>query len=185
MELNGEMFFLFLNQEEKNNILQQSEDYTKRKSINLIGVNKQKTGDSKPRFYDIENFTFNYSYNQIEHRDYEIESMLDQNVRAGASYNFNFNSAKLVPFKNNDSLFTGKYFKILKDFNLNLLPSNLSIKPELDNFDYTKEQSEEGYKNFTVIQCKIKSIEWLYLAAKGHRRAKFNLENNKDTWLVP
>ena len=34
------------------------------------------------------------------------------------------------------------------------------LKPELDNFDYTKEQSEEGYKNFTVIQCKIKSIEW-------------------------
>jgi len=59
------------------------------------------------------------------------------------------------------------------------------LKPELDNFDYTKEQSEEGYKNFTVIQCKIKSIEWLYLAAKGHRRARFDLENNKDHWLVP
>ena len=59
------------------------------------------------------------------------------------------------------------------------------LKPELDNFEFTMEQSEEGYKNFTVIQCKIKSIEWLYLAAKGHRRAKFNLENNKDTWLVP
>ena len=59
------------------------------------------------------------------------------------------------------------------------------LKPELDNFDYTKEQSEEGYKNFTVIQCKIKSIEWLYLAAKGHRRARFDLENNKDSWLIP
>ena len=59
------------------------------------------------------------------------------------------------------------------------------LKPELDNFEYTKDQSEEGYKNFTVIQCKIKSIEWLYLAAKGHRRAKFDLESNKDTWLVP
>ena len=59
------------------------------------------------------------------------------------------------------------------------------LKPELDNFEYTKEQSEEGYKNFTVIQCKIKSIEWLYLAAKGHRRARFDLENNKKIWLVP
>ena len=59
------------------------------------------------------------------------------------------------------------------------------LKPELDNFDYTKEQSEEGYKNFTVIQCKIKSIEWLYLAAKGHRRARFDLENSRDSWLVP
>jgi pyridoxamine 5'-phosphate oxidase len=59
------------------------------------------------------------------------------------------------------------------------------LKPELDNFEFTMEQSEAGYKNFTVIQCKVKSIEWLYLAAKGHRRAKFDLETNKDTWLVP
>ena len=59
------------------------------------------------------------------------------------------------------------------------------LKPELDNFDYTKEQSEEGYKNFTVIQCKITSMEWLYLAAKGHRRAKFDIKNNKENWLVP
>jgi pyridoxamine 5'-phosphate oxidase len=59
------------------------------------------------------------------------------------------------------------------------------LKPELDNFEFTMKQSEEGYKNFTVIQCKIKSIEWLYLAAKGHRRAKFDLENNKEHWLIP
>ena len=59
------------------------------------------------------------------------------------------------------------------------------LKPEIDNFEFTMEQSEEGYKNFTVIQCKIKLIEWLYLAAKGHRRARFDVETKKDTWLVP
>ena len=59
------------------------------------------------------------------------------------------------------------------------------LKPELDNFEFSMEESEEGYKNFTVIQCKIKSIEWLYLAAKGHRRARFNLDYNKEYWLVP
>jgi len=59
------------------------------------------------------------------------------------------------------------------------------LKPELDNFEFTMEQSEAGYKNFTVIQCKIKSMEWLYLAAKGHRRAKFDLNNNKEQWLTP
>ena len=56
---------------------------------------------------------------------------------------------------------------------------------KLEDFDYTMDQSEEGYKNFTVIKCKIKSIEWLYLAAKGHRRARFDVESKKDTWLVP
>ena len=56
---------------------------------------------------------------------------------------------------------------------------------KFDNFDFTKEESEAGYKNFCVIRCKVKSIEWLYLAAKGHRRAFFDLENNKKNWLVP
>ena len=64
------------------------------------------------------------------------------------------------------------------------LPTS-GLKPELDNFEYSKKQSEEGYKNFTVIQCKIKSIEWLYLAAKGHRRARIDLVNNKEHWLIP
>ena len=60
------------------------------------------------------------------------------------------------------------------------------LKPELDNFEFTKEQSEMGYKNFTVIQCKVKSIEWLYLAAKGHRRAFLDYSGSeKYTWLVP
>ncbi len=62
---------------------------------------------------------------------------------------------------------------------------HISRKCKFDNFNYTKEESEEGYKNFCVIRCKVKSIEWLYLAAKGHRRAFFDLENNKKNWLVP
>jgi len=59
------------------------------------------------------------------------------------------------------------------------------LHPKLDNFKFIMEQSEKGYKNFAVIQCKVITIEWLYLAAKGHRRARFDLETNKDTWLIP
>jgi pyridoxamine 5'-phosphate oxidase len=67
------------------------------------------------------------------------------------------------------------------------------LLPEKDNFDYTMEESEKGYENFTVIQCKINSLEWLYLAAKGHRRARFEYGDNlgsettfvRKNWLVP
>ena len=70
-------------------------------------------------------------------------------------------------------------------------PGTVSNKPtsgldkKFDNFDFTKEESEAGYKNFCVIKCKIKSIEWLYLAAKGHRRALIELKSKKFTWLIP
>jgi cell surface protein SprA len=116
--------------EERERIKTQSEDYTKRQSINFIGVRKQRTGDAKPRVYDVENLTMNYSFNQIKHRDFEIENSLDQNARVGANYNYSFNPIKLEPFKKNDSLFMNKYWKLIKDFNLNLLPSSLSVSSD-------------------------------------------------------
>ncbi len=59
------------------------------------------------------------------------------------------------------------------------------LSKDMGNEIPTYEQSEIGYKNFCVIESKIKSFEWLYLASQGHRRAKFMLDENKSTWLVP
>ncbi|MBA1338459.1 MAG: 3-hydroxyisobutyrate dehydrogenase [Pelagibacterales bacterium] len=57
----------------------------------------------------------------------------------------------------------------------------------IDDSKYTFEESELGYKNFCVVENFIYSIEWLYLAAKGHRRACFNIKNNllEKKWLIP
>ncbi len=130
------------NSADEDRIRRQSEDYTKRKSINFIGVRKQRTGDKKKRFYDVENLTFNYSYNKVEHRDFEIENALDQNIRAGVNYNYAFEPLRIEPFKKNDSLFTGKYWKILKDFNFNLLPSSFSVNTDI-NRQFSKQKFRE------------------------------------------
>ena len=56
-----------------------------------------------------------------------------------------------------------------------------------ENFQYNITESEKRYKNFAVIKTKINSIEWLFLSAKGHRRAKFIYENEviRKNWLTP
>ena len=48
-------------------------------------------------------------------------------------------------------------------------------------------ESELGYNNFCVVETFLTSIEWLYLASKGHRRAKFFLSNDQvdKKWLIP
>nr|WP_204344968.1 cell surface protein SprA [Psychroserpens algicola] len=119
------------NSTNRDSILNVNENYTKRKSINFIGVRKNRTTDKKPRFYDVENLTFNYSYNKEEHRDFEIENSLSQNVRAGVNYNYSFEPLNIEPFKKNDSLFTGKYWKILKDFNFNPIPTSFSATSDI------------------------------------------------------
>jgi cell surface protein SprA len=142
---------------EREKIKRQSEDYTKRKSINFIGVRKQRTNqEAKPRFYDVENLTLNYSFNEVEHRDFEIENSLDQNVRVGANYNFNFNPVKIEPFKKNDSLFRGKYWKILKDFNFNLLPSSFSV-----NTDFIRQFNKQKFREADLAGDNI-GIEELF-----------------------
>ncbi|MFD2542539.1 cell surface protein SprA [Lacinutrix gracilariae] len=129
-------------QEEKDQILEQSQTYTKRKSISFIGVRKNRTTDKKPQFYDVENLTFNYAYNKEEYRDFEIERSLDQQVSTGANYAYNFAPVSIEPFKKNDSLFTGKYWKLLKDFNFNPLPSSFTV-----NSNYNRQFNKQKFRD--------------------------------------
>ncbi len=67
------------------------------------------------------------------------------------------------------------------------IPSS-GLTEKIDNSKYTLEESEIGYKNFCVVENFISSFEWLYLAAKGHRRAKFEVQASgkiKSFWKIP
>ena len=69
--------------------------------------------------------------------------------------------------------------------NSSIPTSRLSEK--VDNLKYSLEESEVGYQNFCLIETFITSIEWLYLASKGHRRARFILGSNsiEKKWIIP
>ncbi|MBK5212121.1 MAG: cell surface protein SprA [Flavobacteriaceae bacterium] len=128
-------------QGEKDRIKQQSVNYTKRQSVNLIGVRKERTGDAKGKVYDVENLTASFSYNQTDHHDFEVEDALEQNVRVGATYNYNFTAKPVEPFKKNDSLFRGKYWQFMKDFNFNYLPTNISVSSNI-----TRQYNEQKFR---------------------------------------
>ena len=72
-------------------------------------------------------------------------------------------------------------------------PSSVTSLPEdgiddkLKGKEPTLEESEKGYKNFTVVQNKIYQIDWLYLAASGHRRLKIIIKDSEPSfhWIIP
>ena len=47
--------------------------------------------------------------------------------------------------------------------------------------------TEEGEPHFAPVRAQIDTIEWLYLAVRGHRRARFQFVGEEVTaqWLVP
>ncbi|NER09503.1 protein involved in gliding motility SprA [Muriicola jejuensis] len=153
--------------QEAEEIREQAEDYTKRSSINFIGVRKNRGEEAQANFYDVENFTFNYSYNETEHRDFEVANLRDQNVRAGFVYNHNFRPASVAPFAKKDSLFTGKYWKWLKDLNINLLPTSVSLQSDINrqfNQQRFRDVLEPGVERLElpVLQQRNYLFNWQY-----------------------
>lgn len=58
-----------------------------------------------------------------------------------------------------------------------------------DHIVFDANASNGGYTHFQPIIAHIETIEWLYLAAQGHRRARFTRAGGATpwemTWLVP
>ncbi|MGY6649239.1 T9SS outer membrane translocon Sov/SprA [Wenyingzhuangia sp. IMCC45574] len=105
----------------------------KRRGISFINVKKDRTTGSlrKPKIYDIENFSVSYSYSDALNESYVIEKDLKQNVNASANYSFKFKQIEIRPFKKS-KLFNSKRLKLLKDFNFNLLPTDITVNSNIN-----------------------------------------------------
>jgi cell surface protein SprA len=129
----------------RDNLRDRAIDYTKRTSINFIGVKKERSPEQKQHVYDPENVTLSYSYNETEHHDYEIEDMIDQQVRVSADYNYNFQNKPVEPFKNTAFMKKSNYWKPLSDLNFNYLPSTLSFSSNI-----IRQFNRQQYRNVDV-----------------------------------
>jgi cell surface protein SprA len=149
------------NAEEADAIREQAEDYTKRTSINFIGVRKNRGDEAEANFFDIENFTFNYSYNETNHRDFEVARLRDQNVQTGMVYNHNFKPVPIAPFAKQDSLFTGRYWQWLKDLNFNLLPASFSVQSNIN-----RQFNQQRFRD--VLEPGVESLELPLLQQRNY-----------------
>ena len=112
---------------QRDSIRDQAISVSKLKSINLIGVRKQRGAEAKQNFFDIENLDFSYSYNEEKRNDFEIEDYAYKNVRLGAGYNYSFQPLTIKPLGKVESISTKKYLRWLSELNLNLLPSSITL----------------------------------------------------------
>ena len=108
------------------------EDNTVRRGINLSNVRKVKTAaNTKSHFYDFENLAFSYAFNDSRRTNIQTAEYLQKQTRAGISYTFSNQTRPFEPFKNVQSL-QRKYLLWLKEFNLTLLPTLVSIRTDVD-----------------------------------------------------
>lgn len=100
-------------------------------AYNFTNVGKERTatgGDTKPKPWDIENFTANYGYSRKESSDPLVEADILEEYQGGLGYSFSRQTNYLEPFKGLKS----KYLRIIKEINLNPLPGSFSVNNVLD-----------------------------------------------------
>ncbi len=123
-----------LSEEDKRNIRQRAEDYTKRRSINFTNVSKQKgKNKTKSHFYDIENFSVTYAYTEMWKRNLSIDHNLQKTYRGGLTYGYSFTPKNYKPFsKSKSKVLNNKWFALVKDFNFYLLPSRFGFTTDIN-----------------------------------------------------
>ena len=145
-------------------------DYTKRKSINFIGVRKQRGAEQKQHIYDPENFTFSQSYNQVERHDFEIEQYADQQANSSVDYAYSFKSKSVEPFKKTKFMKKSNYWKLLSDFNFDYLPSNISF-----NTNIVRQYNRQQFRQVDVEGIGLDPMYRRNFAFNYQYGANFNL----------
>jgi len=172
--------------DERDRVEKQSQSYTKRESINVIGLRKERVGERTPMPYDVENFAFSTSYNQVDHRDFEVEESVDKSIRLGGTYEFNFPEKSVEPLKNITALDSSDYFAIFRDFNINYLPSNINASSNI-----FRQYNEQKFRSLDLSDDDIRIptlyqrnylFDWQYGVNYNLTRSlsfSFNASNNR------
>ncbi|HVZ56370.1 MAG TPA: cell surface protein SprA [Chitinophagaceae bacterium] len=105
-------------------------DVTTIKTVNFTGVKKNRTGNKRPKVWDISNFDFNYSYTSQQHHNPLLESDELRRTRGALAYNFTPLPKVLEPFKKLIKS-PSPWYGLVRDFNVNLAPSLLSFKADV------------------------------------------------------
>ncbi|TLX75377.1 cell surface protein SprA [Labilibacter sediminis] len=133
---------------ERDSIKHLSQDVIKRKSVNFTNV-RVKPKNNKSKIYDVSNISATYSYNETTARNVNTESSIDKDFRGILGYNFNNRPKPIEPFKKSKAL-KGQAFKLIKDFNFYLMPTQLSYRTEM-----FRRYSEQQLRNVNNPEYKI------------------------------
>lgn len=116
-------------QKERDSIINISQDYTRRKSINLTNVSIGKTG-GKPHLWNISNWSVSYSFNEYYSSSINTEIDLERNYRGGINYVYNKSQKNIAPLKKVKFL-RSPALRLIRDFNFNLFPNYISFRTDL------------------------------------------------------
>ena len=122
----------FETDDERDEYRQIALDQLIRKNISFNNVRKLKSNPEAPaRFYDISNFSFSYAVGMVSQTNAQIQQYDFKTNRGNVTYSYSPKPLNFEPFKSSGAL-NKPYLSLIKDFNLNLSPSLILARLDVD-----------------------------------------------------
>ncbi|MHB1921638.1 MAG: T9SS outer membrane translocon Sov/SprA [Chitinophagaceae bacterium] len=115
----------------RDSLLSQAQTFTSIKSINFTNIRKISLGRTHHHPWDIENFDLSYSFSQMLQHNPLITHDLLTKQRLGLGYHYASQPRFISPFKQLIKS-SSRYLALVKDFNINLIPSEISVRLDID-----------------------------------------------------
>ena len=136
------------------------QDFNERKSFNFSNVRKEAKAGSKNHFWRISNWAASYAFSENLQRDFNTKKDLTKTWTGALNYNYTFKGKPLQPFKKWKPVQKNKYLKLIKDFNVFLMPKNISFTN-----DYSRIYNERQVRNNLVPDYEfdpifLKRFDW-------------------------
>jgi cell surface protein SprA len=137
-----------------------TDDNTVRRGFNFANVKKVRAGQSdKNHLYDIENFSMSYAFNEMKRYSVLIQDYTMRTYRGGLAYTYQNTPGIWEPFKNAKNM-NRPSLALLKDFNLSLAPTAITVRAEMDR-SFVKTQLRNS--DLTIVgQDPLFEKYWLF-----------------------
>ncbi len=153
-----------LNAAKADSLRKASQDFTSITSINFTNVringNTSAPGKGIKMPWSIKNFDFSYSYNnQYKHNPFvSLDNLNTQ--RLGIGYTYSVKTKTIEPFKKFIKS-KSKWFGLVKDFNFNPLPSNFSLRNDLNRMvEEMQIRNVDDGSNYRIPTTYYKTFYW-------------------------
>lgn len=118
--------------DQRDSIRNNAIDFTSTKTLSITNMRKNRTGTKKPKPWDISNIDVSASYFNMKAHNPLIESNEVTRYRGGLGYNYTPQVKPLTPFKKLFRKTKTHWFDLVKDFNFNPLPSQVTFRADVN-----------------------------------------------------
>jgi len=147
-------------QSERNYLRNITEDYTQRKNLNFTNIRVNPKNQKKRQFYDISNFSLNYTYSETFMRNTNTEYNRIKDYKGGLVYNYSTRPKNIAPFRQVGGILNTQLFKIIKDFNFYLYPSSFTFKTDIQRHYNEMKYRNINNPNFEYTPSFDKNFVW-------------------------